>query len=170
MQHLLEQRYKIKFCLKLDVYLAKSGVFLWHQAFLEGWEEVADEDCAGRPLNSKNNDNVTHVCKVLNSDHRLSICLIAHMLNLLKSAVPVIVMMHLNMSKVCAKMVPEVHTDDQKLWQVEVCQENLNMYESDPQFLINLITGDESWIFEYDPKEIFKVVHVGVSLSKKRQK
>ncbi|XP_056639027.1 uncharacterized protein LOC130446672 isoform X1 [Diorhabda sublineata] len=51
-----------------------------------------------------------------------------------------------------ANMVPKVLTDDQKLRRVEVCQENSNMCESDPQFLNNVITGDESWIFEYDPE------------------
>ncbi|KYN38975.1 hypothetical protein ALC56_06627 [Trachymyrmex septentrionalis] len=35
-----------------DVALARSGVFRWHQAFLEGREEVADEDRAGRPSTS----------------------------------------------------------------------------------------------------------------------
>ncbi|XP_033225715.1 uncharacterized protein LOC117178395 [Belonocnema kinseyi] len=50
-------------------------------------------------------------------------------------------------------MVPKVLTDDQKLRRVEVCQENLNMCESYPQSLNNVITGDESGIFEYDPEK-----------------
>ncbi|XP_057652741.1 protein GVQW3-like [Diorhabda carinulata] len=95
MQRSLEQRYAIKFCVKLgksatetfdmikqaypDVALARSGVFRWHQAFLEGREEVADEDRAGRPSTSTNTDNVTRVRKVLNTDRRLSIRLIAQM-------------------------------------------------------------------------------------------
>lgn len=168
MQRSLEQRYAIKFCVKLgksatetfdmikqaypDDVLVRSGVFRWHKAFSEGREEVADEDRAGRPSTSTNTDNVTRVRKVLNSDRRLSICLIAQMLNLSKSVVHDIVTEHLNMRKVCAKMVPKVLTDGQKLRRVEVCQENLNMCESDPQFLNNVITGDESWIFEYDPE------------------
>nr|XP_012145924.1 PREDICTED: putative uncharacterized protein FLJ37770 [Megachile rotundata] len=132
---------------------ARSGVFRWHKAFSEGREEVADEDRAGRPSTSTNTDKVTRVRKVLNSDRRLSIRLIAQMLNLPKSVVHDIVTEHLNMRQVCAKMVPKpLLTDDQKLRRVEVCQENLNMCESDPQFLNNVITGDESWIFEYDPE------------------
>ena len=74
------------------------------------------------------------------------------MLNLPKSVTRDIVTVHLNMRKVCTKMVPKVLTDDQKLRRVEVCQENLNMCKCDPQFLNNVITGDESWIFEYDPE------------------
>lgn len=138
MQRSLEQRYAIKFCVKLgksatetfdmikqaypDDALARSGVFRWHKAFSEGREEVADEDRAGRPSTSTNTDNVTRVSKVLNSDRRLSIRLIPQMLNLPKSVVHDIVTEHLNMRKVCAKMVPKVLTDDQKLRRVEVCQ------------------------------------------------
>lgn len=89
MQRSLEQRYAIKFCVKLgkskaetfdmikqaypDVALPRSGVFRWHKAFLEGREEVADEDRAGRPSTSTNTDNATRVREVLNSDRRLSI-------------------------------------------------------------------------------------------------
>ncbi|XP_018355139.1 PREDICTED: putative uncharacterized protein FLJ37770 [Trachymyrmex septentrionalis] len=120
MQRSLEQRYAIKFCVKLgksatetfdmikqaypDVALARSGVFRWHQAFLEGREEVADEDRAGRPSTSTNTDNVTRVHKVLNSDRRLSIRLIAQMLNLPKSVVHDIVTEHLNMRKVSHRL------------------------------------------------------------------
>jgi hypothetical protein len=137
---------------------------------LEGREEVANEDHAGRPSNSTKTDNVTRVHQVLNSDRQLNIRLIAQMLNLSKSAVHDIVSVHLNMHKVCAKRVPKVLTDDQKLWRAEVCQENLNLFESDPRFLHNVITGDEWWIFEYDYQDkeaIFRVAHVGVSSSKK---
>jgi hypothetical protein len=68
MQRSLDQRYAIKLCVKLgksatetfdmikqaypDIALARSGVFRWHQAFLEGWEEVADAERARRPSTS----------------------------------------------------------------------------------------------------------------------
>lgn len=105
MQRSLEQRYAIKFCVKLgksatetfniikqaypDIALARSGVLRWHQAFLEGWDEVADKNRAGRHSTSTNTVNVTRVRKALNSlsDRRLNIRLIAQMLNLPKSVV-----------------------------------------------------------------------------------
>lgn len=57
----------------LDNNLARSGVIRWHKAFSERWEEVTDEDRAGRPSTSTNTDNVTRVRKVMNSDRRLGI-------------------------------------------------------------------------------------------------
>lgn len=59
---------------------------------------------------------------------------------------------NLEMRKVCAKLVPKVLTDDQKSRRVEVCRELLEMCEVDPDFLENVVTGDESWVFEYDPE------------------
>ena len=53
--------------------------------------------------------------------------------------------------KICAKMVPRLLTDEQKERRVEVCQDILTQLETDPNLLGGTITGDESWIFEYNP-------------------
>ena len=55
------------------------------------------------------------------------------------------------MRKICAKMVPRLLTDEQKEWRVGVCQDILTRRETDPNLPGRTITGDESWIFEYDP-------------------
>ncbi|PNF23608.1 hypothetical protein B7P43_G04760 [Cryptotermes secundus] len=54
------------------------------------------------------------------------------------------------MRKVCAKVVPKVLTDDQKSSRVEACQEVLDICDCDFHVLHNVITGDETWVFEYD--------------------
>ncbi|KAK5642352.1 hypothetical protein RI129_008519 [Pyrocoelia pectoralis] len=53
---------------------------------------------------------------------------------------------------VCAKLMPKVLPDDQKACRVETCQELLDTCEENPTFLDDVITGDESWVFEYDPE------------------
>ena len=60
-------------------------------------------------------------------------------------------MEELRMRKICAKMVPRLLTDQQKERRVQVCQDILTRLETDPTCLGRTITGDESWIFEYDP-------------------
>ena len=54
--------------------------------------------------------------------------------------------------KICAKMVPKLLDDDQKEWHVEVCQDILEHLQTEPDLLQRVITGDEFWIFEYDPE------------------
>lgn len=75
-----------------------------------------------------------------------------NMLNIPKTQVHEIATNDIGMRKVCAKMVPKVLTDDQKSCRVETCQENLDMCKRDRKFLNNVITGDETWAFKYDPE------------------
>ena len=58
----------------------------------------------------------------------------------------------LGMRKICAKMVPKLLDDDQKEWCMEVSQDILEHLQTEPDLLQRIITGDESWIFEYDPE------------------
>ena len=41
---------------------------------------------------------------------------------------------------------------EQKANQLEICQDLLGRLEIEPNFLHKVITGDESWVFDYDPE------------------
>ena len=55
------------------------------------------------------------------------------------------------MRKVCAKMVPKNLSTEQKANQRDVCLDLLDCLERESEFFSHVITGDESWILEYDP-------------------
>ena len=55
------------------------------------------------------------------------------------------------MRKVCAKMVPKNLTTEQKANRKDARLDLLDRLERDPEFFSRVITGDESWILEYDP-------------------
>lgn len=131
--------------------LSKSQVYRWHKAFKEGREDVTDEDRSGRPSTSRDDNSVQRVREVLNSDRRLSLSLLAERVAMPKTTVYRIVTEELQMRKVCAKLVPKVLTDEQKDTRVVRSQEMLELFEDD-DFLETVITGDESWIFAYDPE------------------
>jgi hypothetical protein len=82
----------------------------------------------------------------------LIIQIIADELKINECAVYQIVTQDLNFTKVCAKMVPKSSSDDQKARRKEVSAEMLERPETEPDFLNWVITGDESWFFEYDPE------------------
>jgi hypothetical protein len=45
-------------------------------------------------------------------------------------------------------------TSEKKQKRVEICEEFLKRYrEEGDQFLLNIFTGDESWIHHFDPEE-----------------
>jgi len=93
MQENIEQRYAIKFYVKLnksatetfaslteayaDATLSRTMVFKWHKAFKEGRENVEDDPCSGRPISSTNDQNVEMVRAVMAKDHRMSVRMIA---------------------------------------------------------------------------------------------
>jgi len=103
MQRSLEQRYAIKFCVKLgksgsetlqllrtaygDAVLSSSQVLRWYKAFKDGREGVEDEQRTGRPSTSRNDNYVAHVKAVLDRDRRLSVRLMAEEVGLPKTDV-----------------------------------------------------------------------------------
>jgi len=48
-------------------------------------------------------------------------------------------------------MVPRLLNEGQKERRVQVCQDVLKQLETEPNLLKRVVTGDELWIFEYDP-------------------
>lgn len=163
-----EQRCAIKFCVKLgesatvtyeklqraygEHSLSRAQVFRWHKSFLEGREQVEDEPRAGRPSTSKTDDNVERVRSLVRSDRRLTLRMISNELNLNRFTVHNILTQDLDMRKVCAKMVPKNLTTEQKANRRDVCLDLLDRLEREPEFFSRVITGDESWILEYDPE------------------
>ncbi|XP_070385039.1 histone-lysine N-methyltransferase SETMAR-like [Dermacentor albipictus] len=131
--------------------LSDRQVFRRHNAFLDGREEVDDEDRAGQPCTTTTDENVTLVRELLNSDRQLGVHLMANMLNMPKTQVHEIITKDIGMRKVCAKRVSKVLTVDEKSHRIEMCQEKLDMCKRDRKFL-DVITGDETWVFEYDPE------------------
>ena len=56
------------------------------------------------------------------------------------------------MHKLCAKIVPKLLNDDQKLQRMQVCKDILENVVSNPDSLKKIITGDKAWVFKCDPE------------------
>jgi len=133
----LEQQINIKFLVKLgkngpkihqmlqQVYgecaLKERTVFKWVQRFWEGREDPKDDARSGRPSISSSNENIDRVRSLVLNDRRLTVRMIAEELGLGKSSVYTILTEHLDMKKVCAKIVPKLLTPEQKLQWKECC-------------------------------------------------
>ena len=56
------------------------------------------------------------------------------------------------MRKGCTEVVPSLLNDDQKEYHLQVCQDITERLQTEPDMLCRVITGDKTWIFEYDPE------------------
>jgi len=113
---------------------------------------MEDEPHAGRPSTSKTDNSVESVRSLVRSDHRMILRMISSELNLNQFTIHQILTQDLDMRKVCAKMVPKILMTEQKANWRDVCLNLLDHLEREPEFFSHVITGDESWILEYNPK------------------
>ena len=164
----IEQRINIKYCVKLgktatetlkmlcDVYgdssMSRTRVFEWHKQFVEGRKDVEDDPKSGRPCTSTTDTNIEKVPQLVRSDRRLTIRVIANEVGMDKKTVCTILVDTLDMQKVCAKMAPTLLTEQQKAQRLNACRDILQQMEADEKLLENIIAGDESWVFQYDPE------------------
>jgi len=86
------------------------------------------------------------------SDRQLAVRMIASELNLNHTTFHQILTQELTMRKLCTKIVPKNLTIEQKDNRKDMYLHLLERIQSDRNFLKSVITGGETWIFEYDPE------------------
>ncbi len=89
---------------------------------------------------------------LVRQDRRLAVRMLPEELNLNRETVGQILTEDLSMKKLCAKTVPKNLLVEQKHERMATAQDCLKQVESDPTLLDCVITGDESWFFQYDPE------------------
>jgi C4-type Zn-finger protein len=119
--------------------------------FKEGLESVDDNVREGRPSTSRVRENIQHVHDLMMSGRRVTTRIITDNLGISKGSVQTVLKEDLNMRKLCAKVVPKVLTQEQKRQRIACCQDWMENEEGS-NFLQRVMTGDESWIYEYDPE------------------
>ena len=69
------------------------------------------------------------------------------------------------MKHVTAKFVPRFLTAEQKDDQVSICTDLHDQAQNDPNFVSSVITGDERWVYGYDPETKQMSPHWNTALS-----
>ena len=62
----------------------------------------------------------------------------------------------LNLRRVSVKFVPKLLTEQQKELRKEISKDMLDLANHDPEFIKTIITGDETWVYVYDPETKFQ--------------
>jgi len=129
--------------------IKKTAVYKWVKRFSGVRESVTDEERSGWPATSRTEETIPEVRQIVHENRRLTVRSIAEQVNIDRETVRKILTEDLDMRKVCAKMVPKELTKEQKQRRVTIYQDLL---ERQDDILGHVITGDETWVYQYDPE------------------
>jgi len=166
MKDLEEQHVCVKFCLKLgktftEIFqmlqqaygedcLSHTQCYEWYQHFKSGRTSIEDDPKSGRPSSSTGDNHIEKVRSVTRENRRLTIREVSEEVGICKSSCHTILTDKMKMHRVATKFVPCLLTEEQKQNRVSVSQELLDRLNTDENFLKNVITGDEMWVYSYD--------------------
>jgi histone-lysine N-methyltransferase SETMAR len=135
-----------------DNAMSQSKTFLWYIRFKDGRTSIDDDERSGRPSTSTTPENVAKVREAILADLRQTSHDVCEIVGLSYGTVHCILEDNLNMRPISARFVPRLLSDNQKDLHVSVCSELKQQARDDPNFISNIITGDETWVYGYDPE------------------
>ena len=97
-----------------DNAMKKTAFYKWVKRFSGGRESVTDKEISGWPATSRTEENNAKFHQIVRENRRLMIISIAEQVDIDRKTVRKILTEHLDMRKVCAKMVPKELTEEQK--------------------------------------------------------
>ncbi|UYV80655.1 hypothetical protein LAZ67_19001267 [Cordylochernes scorpioides] len=129
----------------------------WRSLFLEGRQNVHDDERSGRPVTATDNAAVAAVRNVVEADRRVTIDEIMIRLppgiEIGRSSIGTIMSDVLNFRKVCARWVPHLLSENHKQQRMEAARAFLEMHRRDGyQLFSRIVTGDESWVHHSTPE------------------
>lgn len=132
---------------------SKATVYRWYNEFKRGRPTLGDDERSGRPLTAVTEENVLAVKNLIQDNRRITYQEIQHILKIGSGSVHEILHSHLRVRRIVSRWVPHNLTDAQKQARVEWCRDMLNKFEAgSSRRVYDIVTGDESWIYQYDPE------------------
>jgi len=122
----------------------------WFKRFKEGRISVGEDPRPGRPSTSTNDNHVNRARAVIRGNRRLTAREVADEVGISIGSCPQIFTEKLQMRRVSAKFVTRLLTDEQKQNRVEISQELLANANGNENFIKNITTGDETWVYWND--------------------
>ncbi|UYV82734.1 hypothetical protein LAZ67_22000693, partial [Cordylochernes scorpioides] len=135
-----------------DAALSRSRTFEWFSSFQKGWEKVNDDQHTGRPRSLRWEENKLKIKELIKFNRRISIKDLSSETGLSVRLCHQIATKDLDMIRTSSKFVPRILTEEQKEVRMDVCKNMVEMTRTDPEWMQKIITGDETWVYQYDPE------------------
>ena len=132
--------------------LKYATVCKWVRRFNDGRESIENDHQVGRPVSVLTEKNIATVKTLIKEDARYTMQEIKELSGIHSSSVLKILCERLGLRKTCARWVPHLLTDEQKQSRVRLASEVIEKYDKcDPRHLEEIVTGDETWIYHFQP-------------------
>ena len=129
----------------------KTCVYKWIEKSRDGREAVEDDEGRGRPTTSKNNENIDFVRNLVKEDGRLTVYQIAETVGISVGSTHSILHDDSCLSKLSAQWVPKALRPNQLNLRSELSTAILLKIEANKdRFFDRIITGNETWVYQYD--------------------
>ena len=130
--------------------LKYATVCKWVLCFKDGRESI--DPRVGRPVSVLTEKNVATVKTLIEEDTRYTVQEIEELSGIHSSTVLEILCERLGLHRICAHWVPHLLTDEQKQSRVRLALQVIEKYDKcDPRRLEEIVTGDETWIYHFQP-------------------
>ena len=133
--------------------MSRARAFAWFKRFKDGRMSTDNDTHSSRTATAVNDENIAKVNELIRGDRRVSVRDIMSSVNIGAKAANEIIHNCLGYSKVCARWVPRQLTDDHKENHFNICAELFEQYDHEGDgYLRRIITGDETWIHQFEPE------------------
>ena len=129
-----------------------AQVKFWVGEFKRGRTSLEDEARSGRPLDATDKEMCKKVRDLVYSDRRIQVEEIAQALGISHGSVSKISHDRLGMRKLTVPWVPKSLSNEQMETRASVCSALLKRLRSKDDFLLRLVTVDETWVHHYEPE------------------
>ena len=124
---------------------------------IDGRESIENDPLVGRRVSILTEKNVATVKTLIEEDACYTVQEIEELSGIHWSSVLKILRERLGLRKICACWVPHLLTDEQKLSRVRLASQVIEKYDKcDPRRLEEIVTGDETWIYHFQPDSMAK--------------
>ena len=132
--------------------LKYSTVCKWVRHFNDGWESIDNDPRVGRSVSVLTEKNVAIVKMLIEEDARYTVQEIEELSGIHSSSVLKILHERLGLRKICTRWMPHLLTDEQKQSRVRLASQVTEKYDKcDPRHLEEIVSGDETWIYHFQP-------------------
>ncbi|UYV79995.1 hypothetical protein LAZ67_18001359 [Cordylochernes scorpioides] len=100
----------------------------------------------------KDAQNVQKITDLIKENPRTTLLELEQDTGISKTTIGRIVTKDLKLKRTPAKFIPRFLTNEQKLCRLATCENMLEMTRTDPEWKDKIITGDETWVYDYDPE------------------